>query len=319
MKKNLIKSFKKAFSLAELLIVLTIIGVCCVMAITAMKPADINVTRYLYSNAYKALSKAYYNALLKGDVYNPFLNEDADNNNEDVKILCEGLKYFINTNLNEDYTCNQNKAIDLDGFDYNFNDDQIQFISNNKMKFYISKKVESADDIDFYIVFVDLNGVKKPNSIVYTYKGNEENEENKKLPDIYAFAMLNTGRVCPLGIPEYDSEVLTARFVYFNEGTEQRYYRKSIPYFAAKNAAWGIYDSAEEITPKDNYNLDEPFSMNDKIRAILDEKFSGNLITKDFPESLKDLDSYVELQDAEPFHCSNQDLESCYVYLDEYR
>ena len=137
-------------------------------------------------------------------------------------------------------------------------------------------------------------------------------EKNRIEPDIYAFAILDTGRICPIGIPEYDSNVLTARFAYFTDSGDPLYTHKSMAYYQAKGAAWGYY-SGTKPDPME-YNPDEPFTMNDAIRAAIN---SGSKIVSDFPD-LKSLEP-SSLSGSAPYHCSNEDLESCYIFLDEYR
>lgn len=72
--------------------------------------------------------------------------------------------------------------------------------------------------------------------------------------------------------------------------------------------------TAEQNLIRWNTNPDEPFTMNDAIRAAIN---SGSKIVSDFPD-LKSLEP-SSLSGSAPYHCSNEDLESCYIFLDEYR
>lgn len=330
--KTKIKNMKKiGFTLGELLVVLGIIGILTAVAVTTIKPAEKKAVKYLYMNAYNSLSKAYYNAVLKG--YNPFTEEEfqgltpehSETVDTGTEILCRGLTYWINTGTNEknddhDYstTCSSTKLTSELADD--FSDENIQFVATNGMKFYISKML-GDEDFKFYLVFVDVNGTRPPDSIEYTFKGGKSaddyDDDEKKAkdliePDIYAFAILDTGRVCPIGIPEYDSNIMTARFGYFDDEGEPLYTRQSLAYYQAKGAAWGYY-SNEEMSPLD-YNEDEVFSMNDFVRSKINPE---SKIVKDFPD-LSTL-TPTTVSSSAPHNCSADDLESCFVFLDEYR
>jgi len=335
MMRKMSKNKKFGFTLGELLIVLGIIGFLTALAMTTIKPAEKKAVKYLYMNAYNSLSKAYYNAVLKG--YNPFTEEEfegltpehTDGLDTGAEILCKGLTYWINTGTNEknsehDYstTCSSTKLTSELADD--FSDDNVQFTATNGMKFYISKML-GDDELKFYLVFVDTNGVRKPNSAEYTFKGGKTAEDyddedpesaEKKArdliePDIYAFALLDTGRVCPIGIPEYDTNIMTARFGYFDTDGEPLYTKKSLAYYQAKGAAWGYYSGT---LPALYNNDDEVFSMNDIVRSKINPE---SKIVKDFP-NLSTLTPTAIAAEA-PYNCSDEDLESCFVFLDEYR
>lgn len=332
----MLKNKKFGFTLGELLVVLGIIGILTALAVTTVKPAEKKAVKYLYMNAYNSLSKAYYNAVLKG--YNPFTEEEFDGITPDhsdasdsgAEILCRGLTFWINTDTNKktsdrDYSesCSSTKL--TSELADEFLDENVQFTATNGMKFYISKML-GDDSYKFYLVFVDTNGTRKPNSAEYTFKHgktaedydeSKEEEKEKKArdliePDIFAFAILDTGRVCPIGIPEYDTNILTARFGYFDDEGEPLYTKKSLAYYQAKGAAWGYY-SSPGMSPL-AYNSDEVFSMNDFIRSKIDPE---SKIVKDFP-NLSALTPMLVSSDP-PHNCSSEDLESCFVFLDEYR
>ena len=170
-------------------------------------------------------------------------------------------------------------------------------------------------------IFIDINGDKGPNTVQYTYKGgrrasdfdsDEKRAQAEIEPDIYAFALLETGRICPIGIPEFDKDVMTARFAYYDNDGEPLYTSKSLAYYQAKGAAWGYYNADGPNVL--NFNIDEPFTLNDIIR----QKLSGSKLVEDFPADLSSL-SPVATAKEDPYHCSNTDLESCYVFLDSYR
>lgn len=325
--KNMKKNKKNGFTIAEILVALAIIGILTMLALQTTTPANKSAAKYLYMNAYQALTKAYYNAVMSG--YDPFSTVSDDEGNVPVftnskdtgaETLCKGLTTYINTTTNEkksdkDYStsCSDTKLTSelADTFD----EDNIQFTATNGMDFYISKKLSVDDTFEFYLVFVDTNGYNKgPNAVEYTYAGKTQNEKNKILPDIFAFALIDTGRVCPIGIPEYDNNILTARFAYFDTSGDTYYSLDSMSYYQAKGAAWGFYntDGPDGLT---DYNLDEPFSLNDVIRDAIN---SNSKIVEDFPDIKTELEP-VTVASESPYSCTSGTYEDCYIFLDNYR
>ena len=224
------------FTLAEILLALSIIGIVLALALPSLSPTK-KAVKYQYMNAYNSLGKAYYNGLIDG--YDPFADVEIDDivpvhseaQDSGAELLCRGLTTYINTTDNQktedhDYSASCSSSKLTSERADNFSDDKVQFIASNGMKFYISKRLGTADDFYFYLVFVDINGNKGPNTIEYTYKAGRTADDyddsdpddavrmakEKIEPDIYAFALLSTGRICPIGIPEYDKDVMTARF-----------------------------------------------------------------------------------------------------------
>lgn len=327
-KQKIIINKNYGFTLAEIIIAMAIIGIITTLALTTLKPAK-SATKYLYMNAFNSLGVAYYNGFTLG--YNPFSEKDAEGtqnavhssaNDTGAEILCRALTSYINTkdnvrdpnDSNKDFSasCSSTKITSPNAD--SFTDDKVQFIANNGMKYYISDLI-SDDDIKFYLVFADTNGDKKPNSFEYIKKTKDDGTEViEQWPDIYSFAMLETGRIVPLGIPEYDQTVLSARFVYFDEEGNSLYFKKSLPYYQAKGAAWGFYSDRAN---QDEYDESDPITLNDLIRKKIKQAYPESRIIKDFPE-LKDLDPLNTASEA-PHNCSNEDFESCYVFLDEYR
>lgn len=331
-----LNNHKNGFTLAEIVIAMAIIGIITAIALTTLKPAK-SAVKYLYMNAYNTVGLAYYNGFVLG--YNPFSDKDVDGNaavhsetkDTGAEILCRALTSYINTKDNvkdssvkdvngiaKDYSasCSSTKITSPNAD--SFTDEKVQFVANNGMKYYISNLIKD-DDIKFYLVFIDTNGDKRPNSFDYRKKTVEDDDGNTKeviqeWPDIYSFALLETGRIVPLGIPEYDPMVLSARFVYFDNEGESLYYKKSLAYYQAKGAAWGYYSNKTE---PDEYDESDPLTLNDLIRKKIEAAYAESKIIKDFPE-LKDLDPLDTASEA-PYHCSNEDFESCYIFLDEYR
>ena len=333
---------KKGFSLGEVLCAMAIVGIISVLALTIMKPSK-KAIKYQYINAYNALNKAYYNGLTRG--YSPFTTlkvDGADPVHSDDKDtgalqLCRGLTTFINTPTNE-------KGVDKDGRSYDYSSScsdtklaselgteflstdnmptaekqqalaereaKVQFVASNGMKFYISKLLGDAE-LKFYLVYVDINGDTKPNSIEYKYYKNGTVQSE---PDIHAFAILESGRVIPIGAAEYDPNILTAKVAYFDDDGNVQYTAKSEAYYRAKGQAWGYYSSISTESASSVYEDAEFYSMNDVVRSKIDP---NSILITSFPD-LSTL-SPLAVLDNDVNKCSSEDLESCYILLDEYR
>ena len=121
-----------------------------------------------------------------------------------------------------------------------------------------------------------MNGKRLPNTMTYE-KGSEANKWRTKDPDIFAFAALENGRVCPLGIPEVEPRYLTTRIIYQEESdgneVELKYSTPSRPYVYSKAEAWGYYLPANKVAAghtvvdDDEVMPDEPLSYNGYIRS----------------------------------------------------
>lgn len=328
---------KTGFTLAEMLIAMAIVGVSIVVAMTTIQSPKDAALKYLYINAYTSLAKAYYNGTLIG--YNPFADDidgaeaiHEESNDTGTLVLCKGLTYYINTNTNEktsdhDYssTCRSNNFSTYMANDSDFGSGKVMFTATNGMRFFITNRLGGGQDENgkdqpyFYIVYVDVNGLNGPNSLGDNYSP-KNGEVRSMVPDIFAFAILDTGRVCPLGMPEYDKDILTARFIYGAQG--ESISPRAFAYYQAKGAAWGFYGSGSLAQdPMTEYNTSEPYSMNDKIRDMIkDMSNDQSKITKNFPDLWhEDPEDLATVSGEIHYDCSNEDLESCYIFLDEYK
>ena len=365
MKQNKFYNIKPAFTLVELMIAMAIVGIILVFGMVTMKPKDDGL-KYLYSNAHRSLSIAYYNGLINTD-FNPF-TFDADSytetNDPGTEALCRLLTSYINSNnvgsYDYDTGCSDSKFITGDAADNEFTSTKVQFTANNGMKFYLSKKLEVSferpkvigeDEKDtitypYYLVFVDVNGDTLPNSILY---------HGAQKPDIFAFAVFDTGYVIPLGIPEYDRTIMTASIAYFDDEFLLRYHPVPVAYFQAKGMAWGFYmpkQSNSSVEDVDYINLQdtklvdiaEVHTLNDAVRASLGE--DSNIVkglndfrdnfpiagvldeakyeqclpgkTDDYCKALHTVGGLLPkplLRD----HCSLGDYEACFIVVDEYK
>lgn len=337
MLKNRKTYYKSGFTLAELICALAVLSVCIAMAIVNIKPAQKAAIKYLYSNAFHTTQKAFYNAMIKQ--YNPFIDivdkttgrklsvTHGEGEDTGTQRLCDGLTFFINTSST---SCSSKNLASEIGTDISITSDmtdaekgalvtnrqeKIQFTTANGMQYFISgmmDKTLNGNNIKFYIVYVDVNGDKEPNSLIYTKRINSRGVEVVNEPDIFAFALLDSGLVCPLGIPEYDTNIMTARISYFDNEGRSYQTRRSLPYYQAKASAWGFYGSGDD---ENKYYSDVPFTMNDAIRSVLN---SNSLIVKDFPDFKTLEPAPMAVASEAPTYCSAQTVEACDVFIDEY-
>ena len=290
---------KFAFTLSELLICMGIIGVISTVGYRIFRDFDKGI-RYIYSNTYHALDRALYNAINVSDLADPFekiVNDNGEpkelSSQDGAKRLCEALTYYIST---VDKNCDAT-LVNVKGDTF----DEPHFVASNGVTFYISERMqkeESKNSPVFYIVFADINGTKKPNSMKYV-AGSKENHFRTTDPDIFAFAALDIGRVCPLGPPEYDPRYMMTRISYDDvmtindDGKETsesvvRYTSNSKPYYISKAEAWGYYLDTEKDPEDDSEDNPEqeqtqqpladdavledyPYSYNGYIRSVLPE------------------------------------------------
>ena len=360
--------------MAELVISLAIIAFIVGAAITTFKPYDKGIS-HLYSNIYYVLDRALYNTTsywipnneaerepFKDSVTNPKTGENVTiNANEGAKRLCRALTEYINPveDSNRDNVCREgaSKTVTDMGTDDLFTPDNVMFTATNGMRFWISKRFPASKSLveykpRFFIIYVDLNGKRGPNSMYYE-KGSSSNNWKTKDPDIFAFAALETGRICPLGIPEVEPRYLTTRVLYQEEDeTGQLIYRYSSPsrpYVYSKAQAWGYYLPVNEQQENEEVNDDEiiaeePLSYNGYVRKEInpDTKIYSSFLNKN--QTMADYvqkDPYnlssdgifnIHLMSEEPHHennditkpniggygCSQMSAEECYVQVDKY-
>ena len=307
---------KNGFTLTEALMALAIMGILIGAGISTFNNYDKGI-KHLYSNTYYVLDRALYNATsvwIPKDSYarEPFQATVTNESNgstasvsdtQATKRLCRALIEYINPvdSDNRDAICTSTKH--LDDIGNSFPDAKVQFTATNGVRFWISKRYPTnpaADDTRFFIIYADLNGPKRPNSMEYV-KGSESNKWKTKDPDIFAFAALDTGRICPIGISEVEQRYMTARIQYEDEGADNevvlRYSEPSKPLVAAKAEAWGYYLPASsvpsgEIAVNDNDIIEgQPLSYSGYLRSKIN---NSSKIYSYFLPSGQTMSSYVQ-------------------------
>ena len=212
--------FKKAFTLAELMIVFIIIGIIIALGVSTVKPWE-KAYKYAYLRIYNALSLAIYNHMINTKEDNAF-PENADK-------LCEALLEYINTADHIDdpeaFCKSGNHFGDTPPTAADFTEaalaDKVTIKASNGVRLWIGAKnsgvehsmtatqniggTTETDTVKFFYVYADLNGDRKPNSPVWS---------PNNMADIVAFAITDKFIVVPLGYPEIDSRYLEAHVVY---------------------------------------------------------------------------------------------------------
>lgn len=248
-------TLKSAYNLAEMMLVIAIISFILILTFSTIKPSKKTIP-LAYYRAFSSLEQAAYNVFetLKENDKN-FPGEETDSDpKKAAKELCSLIatnpdktdnKGYINTVI---YNCAENfKTIDRSGKDYLFKDSNMAFQAANSMKFYISplEKVSVKNavsknqrvEIKYFIVWVDLNGNRTPNTADYT---------KKKVIDIVPFIVTTQGVVLPTGYPATDINYLSA-YVEYPLSTKPSFSELKT-YYEAQTAAFGgkeypIYDA----------------------------------------------------------------------------
>lgn len=281
---------KKAYTLLELILCLMIVAIITASAIVIVRPKDKTI-RFLYSNLFHSLDRAAYNVICDG--YEVFSNSSDKKGDEE---LCKGLIEYINTK--EDSCSAPITNIKADSFPQ----ENVKFISSNGMKFYISDMIEDEEtNISFYIIFVDINGDKLPNSALY--------EPNVTDPDIFAFAAFKSGRIMPIGAPEIDPKYALTRVVHYDEDANGIYSKASQPYYKSKSEAWGFYSDPEVEVDK-ICDVGEVYTCNDFVRKLIPD---DSLLKKNVDFPIDDLPPVNE-----EYTCSAKNYDSCSVIIDKY-
>ena len=321
------KTYKKlGFTLGEMILAILIIGICIAMALSSMKAPQDTTTKYAYTNAYTSLEKAFYNAMQSG--MNPFLENEKDvhNENEDdgTLLICQGLTTFINfknvqkgSNYSND--CSSTKITSQLAND--FREENIQFTATNGMDFYLSNRITDPNNknFKFYLAFIDINGNQTgPNSVTYTFPNQNIEDRFRQNPDIFAFALIHTGRVVPIGIPEFDRNILSTKIVSFDENGKATPSPEKYSLADARARAWGYYKIPEDenmVRLNDTYyNIDDPLTMGGYIRSLIndDSKIKLDLPNEDFlTQTTPDINNDT--------HCQYNNMESCYIVVDLYK
>ena len=275
---------KKAFTVVELIVVLVLIGVILSFEVQVIRH-KVNQYGAAYYSTYNSLRKLAYNIIADTDCPDcegPTSEETPGDPN--TRLICNAtgevsicpngprnyprdhvemckrlIDYF---NLAGDPTCDSDPIV-LSSTDTDvFRDETVggkkgtlKFMTSNSLKYYLSDYMEhtiGGDKIGFFIVYVDLNGDKRPNTI--EHKGGET------FPDIVPFVITQRGEVVPAGFPIYSRNYLTAKVKFpaheDASGNPVESMSESMTFYEAVNMAW----VQKTGTPSIKESLDITFS-----------------------------------------------------------
>ena len=253
---------KKAFSMIEVMIVLTVIGFIIIAELCIINQKA-NEYGQSYYATYNALKKANYNVL--ADIYCP----DVNSTNAACRLgprsyptepreLCSRLTEFINVSENN---CSSTNFTVINDNANNINTNNPAFIASNSFRFYIGNERTYVvtdvngrrDELRYFVVYVDINGEKRPNRL--------RCDDSDVLPDIVPFALTRRGEVIPMGLPVYSNAYMTAKIKYpgtINEDSNEMENKSasSMSYYEATFGAWPNGNNSEV---QENYDI--PFSI----------------------------------------------------------
>lgn len=264
---------KKAFTLAEVLIVFVIIGIIATIGISSSRPWE-KANKYAYARIYNALSTTMYNVMSKSSRVEPFPANSG-------QLCCALLEYMNTAGRNGNYSqvpctlradgtytipanhvcglSDLDKSPAINRFTEDYNKDHPQkFIklsngayiwigSNNGAPWSITRAQNFLDgnnnpiEFRYYMVFADLNGFWRPNSPVwYDIDANGNITPKSRLADIVAFAITDKYTVLPLGYPLVDTRFLNAHVVYPADNDEGETISNAMTFHEARVRAFGF-------------------------------------------------------------------------------
>ncbi|MBE7708492.1 MAG: hypothetical protein E7Z88_07285 [Cyanobacteria bacterium SIG27] len=279
-------NLKKAFSMVELILIITLIGFIIIAELTILNN-KMNEYGQPYFTAYNALKKASYNVL--ADMYCPGEACPVKDLKAPRKFpktseeLCERLSEFINTaGKVENMHCAATEGYeDINIMADNFDEqhDKPRMIASNSYRFYFTSDTSSGGskplrisgikdvygheyNVDYFIVWIDLNGEKEPNRITCN--------NSKLYPDIVPFAVTTRGEVIPMGFPIYNTLYLTAKIKYPTkieteeqpDGTKKEVFdNESSASTSFYKAIYGAWPTKNDPNKNVQENIDIPFSI----------------------------------------------------------
>ena len=233
---------KQAFTLAEIMVVMAIIGVVTVCMLIMYRPNNHKVLRNEYYKAYKTLAIAAYNVYakeeseelpkleseLKGHGGDPYRPQDESMQTgyakdnivlyAEERRLCSEIADFMNGSA----SCSGGHPLTSP----NVNSPDI--ITSNEMRFYFSEPFIEGKNIH-RIVWVDLNGAREgKNTATWT---------EREPADIVAFDIGDFGEVVPLGYPKIDARYTQGVVITDRDGNN--YIDAPTTFYEAQLAAFG--------------------------------------------------------------------------------
>ena len=281
---------KNAYNLAEMVLVIAIIGFIVMLLYKTINPSY-KAVPLAYSRVFTSLEDAIYNSYEKIRAKNgifPGANQNPDPE-KSAQQLCKliatnplesGNSGYINTTV---YNCGENFQTVSQYIQHDsFNEKNMAFQATNSMKFYISPlqqvKIKNAVSknqtvtIRYYIVWVDLNGKKRPNSAFLNKKG---------IIDIVPFIVTTRGDVLPAGYPTTDMRYFSAYVQYPLNNTPIS--SQSRTYYDAQTAAF----NGKEYPFYDVFSIRDSILRQHQGTAMEIKSFSPQSFGYDKPCKLK--------------------------------
>lgn len=281
------KNSKFAMTLAELCIVFVVIGIIATVTIATVNPLEKSM-KYLYYKTFHTLETAIFNSTLS----DPVFPETSDK-------FCEKLLEYINSNTN---SCSIAKNLTNNPSNSDFKEDNVQIVESNGVRLYIAADEDGKPflhteeqtsggptNIRYYLVYADLNGTMRPNSISLDSKNS--------VTDIVGFVVTESSKVVPVGPAELDTRYMLAQVVYSPTDSDDEFSNvsQSMSYYNAKHMAWGN-------------EIDE--------REVMSLNFQN-----DFPEGSPLKITYPSAEDTPDVDEGNGCSEAnsiCYIKIDEF-
>ena len=282
---------KKAYNLAEMVMVIAIIGFIVMLLFNTINPSY-KAVPLAYSRVFTSLEDAIYNSYEKIKQKNTLFPGEGQNPDpfQSAQQLCkliaaspfedEESSGYINTVV---YNCGENFQTVPEYIRSNtFNESNMAFQATNSMKFYISPlqqvKIKNAVSekqivaIRYFIVWVDLNGKKRPNSAFINKKG---------IIDIVPFIVTTRGNVLPAGYPTTDMRYFSAYVQYPLDNTPMS--SQSRTYYDAQTAAF----NGREYPFYDVFSIRDSILRQHQGTALEIKSFSPQSSTYDKPCKIK--------------------------------
>lgn len=281
---------KKAYNLAEVVLIIAIVGFIVMLLFKTVRPSY-KAVPLAYSRVFTSLEDAIYNSYENlREINGIFPGSDGKPDTyKSAQQLCRLIAAnptqsddsgYINTVY---YNCGENfKTVPEYITSNTFNEDNLAFVATNSMKFYISPlqqvKVQNGVSknqivtVRYFIVWVDLNGKKGPNSAFVNKKG---------IIDIVPFIVTTRGTVLPAGYPTTDIRYLSAYVQYPLYSTPIS--SQSRTYYDAQTAAF----NGKEYPYFDEFSIRDSLLRQHQGTALSIKSFTPQSQGYDKPCALK--------------------------------
>lgn len=270
---------KRAFTLAEVIIVFIIIGIVGTIAMATVKPMEKSY-KYAYTKVFNSLSSAVYNHMSTTADVKYFDTSDGGGDSR-AKDFCKALLVYMNTSdnaaechINNDTFLGDNPSLADFSSEPNImlsNGVYLWLGANGNKPFSFNQVITEGetDTISYYIIYADLNGKRGPNKIEY-----DPNSHHGHLPDIVAFIVTSKYIVIPVGYPKLDQRYLSAYVEYpmsedeedNNDGSQ---YSDAMTYYEAVVSAYGKGDDQiKTYGVVQTYDIEKNGLPNSKFRLV---------------------------------------------------